>query len=73
MTYAPEHGKVLCDRSIRWGVGVFAASHPGSQQARTTKDSRHPREVLNAIFFYVLKSGCPWRLLPKDFPPWETV
>jgi putative transposase len=33
------------------------------------------REVLNAIFFYVLKkSGCPWRLLPKDyFPPWETV
>jgi putative transposase len=30
------------------------------------------REVLNAIF-YVLKSGCAWRLLPKDFPPWETV
>ncbi len=30
------------------------------------------REVLAAIF-YVLKSGCPWRLLPKDFPPWETV
>jgi putative transposase len=30
------------------------------------------REVLNAIF-YVLKSGCPWRLLPKDFPPWQTV
>jgi putative transposase len=25
------------------------------------------------MFFYVLKSGCPWRLLPKDFPPWETV
>jgi putative transposase len=20
----------------------------------------------------VLKSGCPWRLLPRDFPPWET-
>jgi putative transposase len=30
------------------------------------------REVLDAIF-YVLKSGCPWRLLPRDFPPWETV
>jgi putative transposase len=30
------------------------------------------REILNAIF-YVLKSGCPWRLLPRDFPPWETV
>ena len=31
-----------------------------------------PRALLDAIF-YVLKSGCPWRLLPRDFPPWRTV
>jgi putative transposase len=30
------------------------------------------REVLDAIF-YVLRGGCPWRLLPHDFPPWKTV
>jgi hypothetical protein len=24
------------------------------------------REVLNAVFFYVLRSGCAWRLLPHD-------
>jgi putative transposase len=30
------------------------------------------REILDAIF-YLLKSGCPWRLLPHDFPPWQTV
>ena len=30
------------------------------------------REIFDAIF-YVLKSGCPWRLLPGDFPPWQTV
>ena len=30
------------------------------------------REVVNAIL-YVLRSGCPWRLLPKDFPPRSTV
>jgi putative transposase len=30
------------------------------------------REILNAVF-YILKSGCSWRLLPRDFPPWETV
>jgi putative transposase len=30
------------------------------------------RMILNAVF-YVLKSGCPWRLLPREFPPWETV
>jgi putative transposase len=28
--------------------------------------------ILGAIF-YVLKSGCPWRLLPRDFPPWQSV
>ena len=30
------------------------------------------RTILDAVF-YVLKSGCPWRLLPRDFPPWKTV
>jgi putative transposase len=30
------------------------------------------REVLNGIF-YVLRSGCAWRLLPHDLPPWQTV
>jgi putative transposase len=30
------------------------------------------REVLNAIL-YVLRTGCAWRHLPHDFPPWETV
>ncbi len=31
------------------------------------------RDVFDAIFFYVLRSGCPWRMLPGDFPPWSTV
>ncbi len=30
------------------------------------------RGILDAIF-YVLRSGCLWRLLPYDFPPWKTV
>ena len=33
---------------------------------------RSPREILDAVF-YVLKSGCQWRMLPRDFPPWKTV
>jgi putative transposase len=32
----------------------------------------HLREILDAIF-YVVRSGCAWRLLPHDFPPWKTV
>jgi putative transposase len=30
------------------------------------------RAVVNAIF-YLLRTGCQWRLLPHQFPPWGTV
>ncbi len=30
------------------------------------------RRVVEGIF-YRNKSGCQWRMLPKDFPPWQTV
>jgi putative transposase len=30
------------------------------------------REIVNAIF-YLLRAGCSWRMLPHDFPPWQTV
>lgn len=34
---------------------------------------RHPRrEIVNAIL-YVVRTGCAWRQLPRDFPPWQTV
>jgi transposase len=29
------------------------------------------REIVNAILYLVL-SGCAWRLLPHDLPPWKT-
>jgi putative transposase len=30
------------------------------------------RELVNAVFYFV-KSGCQWRMLPKDFSPYSTV
>src|SRR5215469_12289033 len=30
------------------------------------------RDVFDAIFS-VLRTGCPWRYLPANFPPWQTV
>lgn len=30
------------------------------------------RELVNAIF-YMVRSGCAWRMLPHDWPPWQTV
>jgi transposase len=43
---------------------------------RPAKKGRKPevdlREVLNAIR-YMARSGGGWRMLPRDFPPWQTV
>lgn len=42
----------------------------GTNRGRPLKYSR--REILDAIF-YVLRTGCQWRHLPHDFPPWRAV
>src|SRR5215469_15325851 len=39
---------------------------------RTGRPPADPRQVVNAIL-YLVRTGCQWRLLPKDFPPWSTV
>ncbi len=37
------------------------------------RPGKHPRrEIVNAIL-YVVRTGCSWRQLPHDFPPWATV
>jgi transposase len=41
--------------------------YPGGRPRKTSM-----REVLNAIF-YLLRTGCQWRFLPKDLPPKSTV
>ena len=35
--------------------------------------SRPIRERILDALFYVIRAGCPWRYLPKDFPPFTTV
>ena len=41
-------------------------------QARGRPHRHSLRAILDAIF-YLLRTGCPWRYLPRDFPPWQTV
>lgn len=39
----------------------------------TNRKRKNPlREIMNAIL-YLIKTGCQWRMLPKDFPPHDTV
>src|SRR5215469_2409870 len=40
---------------------------------RTGRPRQHPlRTSVNAIVS-ILRAGCAWRLLPREFPPWNTV
>jgi putative transposase len=43
---------------------------PPSRLGRPLKWSR--RTMAEAIF-YLVRSGCAWRMLPRHFPPWPTV
>jgi transposase len=33
----------------------------------------HPRRSIVDAILYVVRTGCSWRQLPADFPPWQTV
>lgn len=37
------------------------------------RPEKHPRRELVHAILYVVRTGCSWRQLPVDFPPWQTV
>jgi transposase len=51
-------------------VPAHSTRGKGTRGGRPLKYSR--RRIVDAIL-YVDRTGCSWRQLPHDFPPWETV
>ena len=41
--------------------------------ARRGRPRRWPLRLLVNAFFYVLRTGCAWRYLPREYPPWQTT
>ena len=54
--------------------GEWALLDPLIPRARKAgRPEKYPkRAILNAIF-YLVRSGCAWRMLPSDLPPWKLV
>lgn len=48
-------------------IGPMVPVKPGGRPAK------YPRRRIVEAILYVLRTGCAWRQLPHDFPPWETV
>lgn len=40
---------------------------------RPGRPGKYPRRQMLDACVYVLRSGCSWRMLPKDFPSWQAV
>jgi putative transposase len=61
----------LTDLSNR-GWELIKPYFPNPDTNKGRKRVHSYREILNGIF-YLLRSGCSWRMLPHDFPHWKTV
>jgi transposase len=70
--YSSTYEKALPNGSLRCRMELPRASFAASLGTRSRPRIHSLREILDAIF-YVLRSGCQWRLLPHDFPRWPTV
>jgi transposase len=46
---------------------LIPEAEPGGRPRKATS-----REIVNAILYF-LRAGAAWRLLPHEFPPWQTV
>ncbi len=57
----------VSDMEWRMIAGLIPPSPPIGDDRHTSM-----RAVVNAIF-YIARGGCSWRMLPKNFPPWQTV
>jgi putative transposase len=57
----------LSDREWALLAPLIPAPKPGGRPAVHDR-----RELVNAMLYW-LRAGCAWRLLPHDFPPWQTV
>lgn len=53
-----------------WSLIQHIVEKTDSPRGRKPKHGK--RRMLDAVF-YLLRSGCSWRLLPHDFPPWQSV
>ena len=52
-------------------MGADCAAYAGGQAFGRPRETEL-RAVLDAIL-YIARTGCQWRMLPKDFPPFTTV
>lgn len=65
--FRSEYPSNLTDEQWKLILSLIPEARPGGRPR-----SADVRQIVNAVF-YLNRSGCAWRYLPKNFPPWQTV
>jgi putative transposase len=63
----PVYPSDLTEKEWRLLAPLIPAAKPGGQPR-----SADMRRIVNGVF-YVLRSGCAWRYLPREYGAWSTV
>jgi len=66
---SPPHLYPIDLTDAEWAIlqPLIPAPKPGGRPPKWTR-----RTLCDAVF-YIVRAGCHWRLLPREFPPWKTV
>lgn len=64
----PDYPGMLTD--AEWEL---IKEHLDWKRGNMGRPPKHDRRLMLDAILYVVRTGCPWRYLPKDFPPWKSV
>lgn len=65
----PSQPYATCLTNAEWALAAPFLPPP----ARCGRPRRWPMRAVFDGILYVLRTGCAWRHLPRDFPPWPTT
>jgi len=65
----PEQRYPSCLTDAEWALVADLFANEGGQG----KPPKYARRLLVDACCYVVRTGCSWRMLPREFPPWQNV
>lgn len=77
-TYGYDVAHRDCGDAVRYPCGLTDSEweqvrHLFESGGKAGNPGKYPRRQMLDACIYVLRSGCSWRMLPKDLPPWTAV
>jgi len=72
MTHKQGSGKTGYDSDVSDEEWAFCAPYLTLMKEEAPQRDYSSRVIFNAMR-YMIRAGCPWRMIPNDLPPWSTI